>query len=567
MLIEVNKHGELLNGSSSLSDGMNVFGPIRGRIDPHTLLVSCWHPDADEIRSSSDREAILSHGTASCWRVDSGRLVFAAPDLAGVHDVFYVPTTKGSWLVGRDYLELASACQELDFNDEAVNYFVTHGYFHGPETFFRQINRVPAGKRLIFSGAGPGQENLFTTLFSGVHAQPRTYDGFTKIIQSICATEQPGKQDAILLSGGWDSALLAAQVKRNSTESVQAVTFQYEPEKDSNRADIFVAAKLASFLGIHHHVIPVNLADLSVSLLDPLIKRMPLAAHMAVNILAGTKDLPSRGILRTWCGQNADSIYNLGPTSRLGKGQGKIDLVKRLYLSRPFIQTLSDVQKEGAVFPARLAAMLGKGLSHVHFKGKSFRVPDNFNELLAAFRQSETYLALLPKTEPMMSGINQPISSREARERLFDEKLSSFLTGRDARVMHYAPEQNGLDSVMPFSSPALLLYFRGLEMGWRDVWSPKRFIRQYLVELMGVSSFDQIYGRASVNPPVRGKKSGPWQKEILNQTLFGTQLREGVSGLSDHWRRYAESGNMQYTVSLYWLLNIMKRLQREHLLK
>jgi len=563
MLIEVNKLGVIIRGSQALPEGMNVFGSIRGRIDPQTLQVSAWRPLADEIRVASDREAILSHGNASCWRVDAGRLVFAAPDLSGVHDVFYAPTPAGSWLIGRDFLELASANQNLDFNHEAVNYFITHGYFYGAETFFRQINRVPAGKRLVFNEDGPGQENLFTSLLSGVHPRPRTYEGFKKIFESICMTEQPGAHDAILLSGGWDSALLAAQVRRTSSEPVQAVTFKYQPDKDSNREDIIVAARLASFLGINHHVIPVNLADLSASLLDPLVERMPLAAHMAVNILAGTKDLQSRGISRTWCGQNADSIYNLGPTSRLGKGQGKIDLVKRLYLSRPFIQTLSDVQKEGVAFPARFAARLGQTLSHLHYKGKSFRIPDNFNELLAAFRQSETYLALLPKSAPAISGLNQTISSREARELLFDEKLSSFLTGRDARVMHYAPEQNGLESIMPFSSPALLLYFRGLEMGWRDVWSPKRFISQYLIELMGVYDFDRIYGRSSTTPPVAGKKSAAWQKELLRSTPFGREIQSVVLSMPETWKKYAALESMQYSVSLYWFYKIMKKLGRD----
>lgn len=567
MLIEVNNRGDILRGHPEISDGLNIFGNIHGRIDPASLEVEPWSPSEHEIRSLSDRDIFLTHGDASVWRVENGRLLYAAPDIAGIHDVFFAKLSDDTWLLSNDFFEIAAVTPDLQINEEAVRYFVPHGYFYEKATYFTSILRVQAGTRLTFAQGQISHESLFSSVFAGVYPRTRTYEDFKRIMESVCRAEKPDSRDAILLSGGWDSALLAIQMQRLTREQVHAVTFRYSPEKDANSTDVYTSGVLAELIGLKHHIVDVNLNHVSAGLLGGLIERMPLAAHMAVNVLAGTRGLHALGIKRTWCGQNADSIYNLGPTSRWKKGQGKIDLIKRLYLSRPFIQSLADVRGDGLDVPANVAAHLGRRLAEIHFKGKKFRIPENFNELLRAFRQAENYLALLPRGAAVIPGLNESITSQTARERLFDEKLSSFLTGRDSRVMHYAAVINGNEPVNPFSSPAILLYFRGLELGWRDVWNPKRFIRQYLVELMGKADFKRIYGRRAWLPPTKGVKSVVWQKDLINQTPFGREILEEISILSEPWLQFTREKKMQFNISLFWLTGLMKKLGREDLVK
>lgn len=559
MLVQLTQNGKWIDGPETMRDGLNVFGRIRGKVNPQTLEVTPWAPEPECLRDAEDRDAFYTHGDAALWRFHGGSLVYAAPDLAGVRDVFHARTGSGGWALSDDFFEIARLISSPTPDRAAIDYFIRHGYFSGGATFLEEVRRVPTGTRFTLREGRPVFVNLFTDVFSESRGIRREFSGFQRMFESVVETEGSGVRDGVLLSGGWDSGLIAAAIARSGGDMPSAVTFAYAPESDGSRNDVHVARILAEMLGMAHHVESVDLSDLPLEPLDALVERMPLAAHLGLGILAGTRRLPGKGVDRVWCGQNADSIYNLGPTSLLKKGQGKVDLVKRFYLSKPFIDGLADVDARGGALSGALSRA-GVRLSSLHFRGAPFRTPRTVGELLTAFRLSENYLSLLPPDHPLETPFPEKVSSARVREALFDEKLSSFLVGRDARVTHHGPGHWGIDSIRPFASPAMLLYFRGLEMTWRDVWSPKRFIRYALRDALGPRVYGRVYGRKASRPPNIGVSSSKWQSELMSRTRFAREMAEEIDTLPGEWRSRAEASSLQQRVSLYWLSRVMSRL-------
>ena len=68
---------------------------------------------------------------------------------------------------------------------------------------------------------------------------------------------------------------------------------------------------------------------------------MPLAAHMAVTFLKMSREVAKRGKTKVWCGQNADSLYNLGPTEKTLGGP-----IKRFYLSKEYWKSFPDIKEK-----------------------------------------------------------------------------------------------------------------------------------------------------------------------------------------------------------------------------
>ncbi len=561
MLITTTADGSIISATEKLREGLNLRGTVRGLVDPQTLEVNPLPSGEIDWTGASDRESAYLHGDAALWRVENGRLRYAVADLASVKDVFYAPSDNGGWHFSDDFMELARLIDICTIDTEEVIFFVRHGYFRRGATYFRQIRRVPVSQRVVPSSKGLLFESLFEDVYAETQNQPRTYEGFKRVLESVCRAEKPDARDAVLLSGGWDSALLAAQIRRLTSAPFHSATFWYRPAKDHNLMEVRCARRIADQLGIRHHAIPVDFNTIAPEMLDGLIDRMPLAAHLGFNFLEGTRSLPSAGIERAWSGMGADARYNLGPTSRLAPGQGKIDLVKRWFLSKPFFESLPDVNGR-ATLAARLATACGLGFARRHYKNRGFRAPANVNELLFAYVEGESYLALMPRDPALKRpALARPVSARAVRRLLCDELHSTAFIGCDGRIAHYAPAMQGLDPIRPFAAPSMVLYFRALNPTWRDVWSPKRFIRDYLRELIGTLNFRILCGSQTYRLMFVGKTSADWGREIL-RTRALRDINAVVAGLPEPWISLARQNKLQNHISLYWFAKTMRKLGR-----
>jgi len=539
-----------------MEEGLHTVGRVTGVIDPDSLVAR--RLQAGELSSLGGKDIPYFYGDAIAYTVEKGRLTSISPDISGVRDVLIAEMEDGSFLVGDDFFETVRHMPRVHLDHAAAAFFTGHGYFDTGRTFFREIRRVPTGKRAVFSPLGrPSFESLFAGIPPGGRGARMSdpYEAFKECLLSVFTVEEVADEELLLLSGGCDSGLIAAIMTKVLGARPQTATMEYVPYLEGNVSDARIAGGVSGHLGLEHAQYEVNFDGMQLERLRDFVRLMPLAAHFSLNHDHLARATARSGAGRVWSGQNADSIYNLGPTARFWPA-GKGDLIKRFFLSRDFMALLSDVHRPAPRLPAAgLLARLGRLLISHRFS-RSYTLPENFNEFLASYQASERYLPLKEDASFSLPPLQAAITTGEARERIFDEKLSSFLVGRDARVMPAAAALNGIRAKQPYSSPNMIHFFRSLEMGWRDVISPKRFFYRYLRELLGSSACRQLFNGGDGGKGVRDE---PWQKMVLHETRIGKDLmsQAGADRLTSPGKTAAA---LQPFVSLYWSSSVMEEV-------
>lgn len=175
------------------------------------------------------------------------------------------------------------------------------------------------------------------------------------------------------------------------------------------------------------------------------------------------------------------------------------------------------------------------------------------------FLNSEHYLALKISGSENVFPFSSPITTLEARQMLFDEKLASYIVGRDSKVVYSSADLFSLNAVLPFSATNMILYFRNLEMNFADTLHPKRYIYKYLNEIIGDKAYNKLYMKQPQNKN-NMMKLAQWENYIINNTNFGYQL---TSELSDKGY-YDKSNNcLQQLLSQYWYLTVKKIISEQ----
>ncbi len=110
-------------------------------------------------------------------------------------------------------------------------------------------------------------------------------------------------------------------------------------------------------------------------------------------------------------------------------------------------------------------------------------------------------------------------------------------------------------------------FFRGLPLTLRDVLRPKRFIYQYLQELLGKKAYVLLYG--SRRAPATSKRYlswKEWQASVLQDTRFGQGLRESLElartrGVRREEVQGFDEQNLQHMIGSAWFSEVMRRIE------
>ncbi len=559
MIIRLHNAGRIEAAPGALTEGLNSIGQIKGFVNPDTFEVSDMQ--GRDVAALEDSEVLYLYGDAIVFRVEGDRLAWIAPDISGQRDVFYARVGEDAIAISDDFFTLAEALPSASQNDAATGFFLAHGYFAPGQTFLNEIHRVRVGNRLLFSDmAGPVEESVFDSISA---ARPRdSFACFRSSFRSMMQREAASCEDVILLSGGCDSGLILALFCDELGLRPRTATMSYAQPSSSNAKDVATSKALASFYGLEQDIVQIDFDALDVSSLQPIADTMPLSAHLGINFLALMQTTQAAGAHRLWCGQNADTLYNLGPTGRFNLSSGKSPFLKRCFLTQEYFKTFPDIKENSILSPltrftGSVAAML---LSRSY--ARDLRQPHSFHELLTCYQQSESYLALRDANTPPTTPYAAPATTRQAREQLFDQRISSYLVGRDARVIHAAASLTATHALLPFSTPNMVLFFRSLEMGWRDVIWPKRFIYGYLKELMGHKAYANLYPSQAPPAAKNALTKEAWDQDMLANTALGRQLTDIAHDVDLSLFSTFKQTNLQHHVSWYWLKRVRERLDK-----
>ncbi|ALI10216.1 MULTISPECIES: asparagine synthase (glutamine-hydrolyzing) [Pseudomonas] len=241
------------------------------------------------------------------------RKLFAIRDRWGVKPLFYRLSDQGIHLASEIKALIALGAQpRWDHAALFQHFFASIG---PAQTLFEGIHQVPPGHVLEWSTQGYGVTPLLSAVDEAHDAarqhlasaprewMPRLVDGLRHAVQDRFQGDGPV---ACYLSGGVDSATVAALAARHGREGLSAFTVDFGAGTD----DATQAAGIAASLGLRHEVVPVSEAQL----VDHFADAVRHAETIGFNTIGAARwilgrVLASSGYKAVLAGDGADELF------------------------------------------------------------------------------------------------------------------------------------------------------------------------------------------------------------------------------------------------------------------
>ena len=281
--------------TSSKGDTTIVFnGEIYNYQELKNLL-----PKETKLKSTTDTEVILELWTTLgkdmfpklrgmftlvIWNIITKELVLAR-DHMGIKPLYY--HTKNNQLVFASEIKgmLASGLIKKQINNSAVYQYLANGYIMQPDTIIEDIKMLEPASCLIWRDKGFVIEN-FWDITNRPSQLPITEKESINVTHQLIteAVKEEALADrslGVFLSGGLDSTVLVAALKKNGAKQIQTFSVGFEEDELSEEDD---AKEAADFYGTKHTQLQVSDLDV-VPYIDQYIKAL---------------DQPSVDGLNTW---------------------------------------------------------------------------------------------------------------------------------------------------------------------------------------------------------------------------------------------------------------------------
>lgn len=479
-------------------------------------------------------------------------------------EIYYAKTETG-FIVSDDIFWVASQLRCIYIDSKLSRYFQKKGYLPQGVTLFRNINRFTSNCTVQFRKGSLDShkyENIGQSEFDNM-SDDEIYNLFKNTLNN--AVKSVIREDsAILLSGGVDSRLLLA-VSKEYVENITLITSCSHPYFSSNCSDALIAERIAALTNNQLFVDTMDYDCLQIEELDPIIRKMPFSVHTSINFLRMCSIASKQRISNVLCGQNMDTLYNLGPTERMtldihGIGQW----FKRFYLSEEFFKTLPDVEGKGVLID-KLIAKVGERMFSKASNQPDLKLPVSASELVNNFINSNDYTVFSSGNNHYSVDYQKKCTPYEIKKKLFEAKLS-YLKGGDSQAVEVGGYLNGLSICLPYSDSKMIGFFSQLRLQRKDVFTPKRYSYKYLRE------FTKKYGEefASFDKPSRKQMCDRFGDvedlydafdRIISVTEWGREIQKGAGIQATGY-----TGLMKYDSLLraYWYNRLIYILTNEY---
>jgi asparagine synthase (glutamine-hydrolysing) len=255
------QNGELYNHDTVRNDLRRCGHRFRSRCDTE-ILPHLYEEVEDALPSR-----LWGKFGVAVWDGKRRRALIAR-DRLGVKPLYFA--VVGDLLVFASELKsvLASGLVEPDLDLEAIDAYLTFGFFAGPTTPLTRVRKLEPGHRLVVD------RGIDIAPYWAFPHPNRTRASRRPPPPSCCreagaAVELRLMSDVPLgamLSGGLDSSLLVAMMARKMSEPVK--TFSVGFVEDGDRSELGDARQVARAFGADHHELELSMSDTTTSLED-----------------------------------------------------------------------------------------------------------------------------------------------------------------------------------------------------------------------------------------------------------------------------------------------------------
>ena len=239
------------------------------------------------------------------------RRALLARDRLGVKPLYFART--GDLLVFASELKslLASELIGDDLDYEAIDAYLTFGFFPGPVTPLAGVSKLLPGHRLVVDAGHVKIEPYWSYPRPApdrrLSAADVEHELLAELEESVKLRLMSDVPLGAMLSGGLDSSLVVALMARNMREPVKTFSVGFLEDGDEN--ELADARLVAEALGTDHHELELSVADAAIDI-DRLAWCLdePLADLSALGFLA-LSELAARHVTVALSGQGADELF------------------------------------------------------------------------------------------------------------------------------------------------------------------------------------------------------------------------------------------------------------------
>ena len=302
---------------------------LRARIAGHSFTSRCDTeilPHLYEECGDAVAEQLRGMFAIAIWDERKRRLVVAR-DRLGVKPLYYA--AAGDLLVFASELKslIASGIVDPELDAEAVDAYLTLGYFPTPYTPIRGVRKLPPGHLLVVEDGAVATRPYWT--YPRIAPEPMSLDAAAQRVlamldESVAMRLMSDVPLGAMLSGGLDSSVIVALMRRHMDRPV--TTFSVGFAEDPGN-ELGAAREIARALGTDHHELELSLTSDAVDL-DELVWYLdePLADLSSIGFYALSR-LAAQHVTVALSGQGADELFG-GYAAH--KNAAVFDLIQRL---------------------------------------------------------------------------------------------------------------------------------------------------------------------------------------------------------------------------------------------
>lgn len=295
-------NGEIYN-HLELRDKLPKTINYRGHSDTETIL---YYLKEYGINGIKDFNGIF----AIAFLDQINNKLFLARDLFGVKPLYYYEGTNNDLLFSSEIRPIKALLKEVNLNKDALANLLRLRYNPSPDTLFQQIKKVHPGhyleiklntNQLLLQNHSYLSE-IHKTIYYPKNEAVNLYG--QKLEEAVKRQLLSDVEVGVLLSGGIDSAIVAALAQKHYTSKLKTFTIGFEGANSED--EIEDAAETANILGLEHKFRKISFTDfIGIIKKCTQIVEEPLATTSIIPMYY-LSELASKEVKVVLTGQGAD---------------------------------------------------------------------------------------------------------------------------------------------------------------------------------------------------------------------------------------------------------------------
>lgn len=309
-------------------EGRNIWIAFNGEIYNHADLRPALEARGHKYRSRSDTETLLhlyeEHGVDFVNKIDgdfgiaiwneSTRQLALYRDRLGVKPLYFY-IKDGRIIFGSEIkaiLEHPSVVRDID--ERAMADYLTFLTTPAPQTLFKDIQKLPAGHRLIINAKGDVKIDQYWDALPPAGPVERTEREHTEEILAILRRSIKKRMMAdvpfgVFLSGGVDSSANVALMSELMDRPVDTFTVGFKDHEYLN--ELQSARRIADRYSTDHHEVIIGDKEFEDFLPDLIFHQdEPIADPVCVPLYYVSKLARDNGTIVVQVGEGADEIFS-----------------------------------------------------------------------------------------------------------------------------------------------------------------------------------------------------------------------------------------------------------------